>query len=501
MKKSILSIKASHVNSGTSISRKELPVPETKGRVFRHPTLHLETDHEVTTAYGGLCLALDMVKKLRLDRALKEGLDLLKSYRPFTEADHVLTHAYNLFLGGNCIEDIGNIQGSEAVRRMLGAARIPDPTTAGDFLRRFKKSDIKALDSVLDDAQERVWQRKYGRHKAPLALVDLDSNVHRVYGDKKEGADFSYKGYVAYHPLIISLANTQECLRLVNRPGNVPSAAGAGKQVREIAPRLKKHFRQVVYRGDSAFAQQDLYDACEAHNQFFAFVSKEESNFYGLAEEIAESEWKPFLTRQQRARRERPIPAAKRRKRRPNRRRQLALARQKRDLKLCKQWVTEIPYKPVRSKTTFRLVIRRQLIEEHDQTGRLFDLWRYRYVITNLKDRRATEIIDLTYQRCDQEKVIEQLQNGISAMRMPTGSLLANSAYLGCARLAHNMKSWICQLALTPETVRWSWKRFRMAFVFVAAKVVKGARQIRVRLASAHRFLGDILKAHRRLQT
>ena len=58
----------------------------------------------------------------------------------------------------------------------------------------------------------------------------------------------------------------------------------------------------------------------------------------------------------------------------------------------------------------------------------------YRSAITNLPTSYSAEqVIDETYGRCDQENVIEQLQNGVAAMRMPTGSLLANAAYMICA--------------------------------------------------------------------
>ena len=108
--------------------------------------------------------------------------------------------------------------------------------------------------------------------------------------------------------------------------------------------------------------------------------------------------------------------------------------------------------------------------------------------------------MDLTYQRCDQENVIEQLQHGVAAMRMPTGGLESNAAFLTCARLAHNLKAWLAQLALPLETLRWEWKRFRHAFVYVAVRVLRKSRQIHVEIASSHRTAQTILQAHARLQ-
>lgn len=498
MKEHTTPIRASHVNQGTSVSRSQLPSPRTSGRVFRHPKLHVSEERGEATAYGGLSLAAALVRRLGIDRALDQALDLLHSHRPFTESDHVLTHVYNLFVGGTCIEDIGHLQASDPVRRMLGAVRIPDPTTAGDFLRRFEAESLRALDGAIDVGQEGVWRRRYGRKKVGRAIVDLDSHVHPVYGDQKQGADFSYKGPLAYHPLVISLAETQECLRLINRPGNTPSAEGAEAQLEELFPWLLRRFRQVVVRGDAAFCNQKIFDVCEAHGQYFAVVSPAQLNFEALADAVPESAWKPYRSPGERARSaQRP---SRCRRRRPNLRRRLARQRGKRDLKLERQWVAEIPYRPERSRQTYRLVIRRQRIEEHQQ-GELFELWRYRYVMTNLPPSTSTRgVVDLTYQRCDQENIIEQLQHGIAGMRMPTGELLSNAAFLTSARLAHNLKAWLAQLVLPRETMRWEWKRFRHAFVYVAARVLRQSRQIHVRIAASHRSAPTIVQAHARLQ-
>ena len=190
----------------------------------------------------------------------------------------------------------------------------------------------------------------------------------------------------------------------------------------------------------------------------------------------------------------------KRRKRGPNRRRQRARARNKRDLQLKKHWIAEIAYQPNRSQKPYRLIARYQEIEEHEQ-GHLFMLTRFRFALSNLPSSvSAEEVIDLTYQRCDQENLIEQLQHGVTAMRMPTGGMHSNAAFGTCARLAHNLKPWLAQLALPMETMRWEWKRFRRAFVYCAARVVHTGRQVRVHFADSHRFADTILAAHMRLE-
>ncbi len=487
------SIRASHVNQGTAFVGPVGPARRS-GPVLRHPKLQMSSEPSDTTPYGGLALAASLVRSLGLAQDLDRELSLLASHRPFYESDHVLTHVYNLYAGGTCIEDIADLQTSEPVRRILGAERIPDPTTAGDFLRRFDADALKTLDQVIDRAQEKVWKRRYGKRKAERAIVDLDSCVRPVYGDQKEGTDFTYKGSFGYHPLVISLAGTLECLRLVNRSGNTTSADGSESHLRELFPMLGRRFKQVIVRGDSAFAKQAIFDVCEEAGHFFAVVSPQQQNFASLFEALPGEQWKPYREREQREDRPR-----KRRKRGPNRRRERARSRNKRDLQLKKQWIAEIPYRPERSERTYRLIARYQEIEEYEQ-GHLFMLTRFRFAISNLPPSvSAEEVMDLTYQRCDQENLIEQLQNGVAALRMPTGGMLSNAAFGTCARLAHNLKPWLAQLALPPETMRWEWKRFRRAFVYCAARVVHTARQVHVRVADSHRFAGAILAAHARL--
>ncbi len=167
-----------------------------------------------------------MVRSLGIARDLDRRLSLRSAHRPFHESDHVLTHVYNLHAGGTGIEDIADLQTSEPVRRVLGADRILDPTTAGDFLRRFDEGALRSLDHVIDQAHENVWKRRYVNQKAARAIIDLDSCVRPAYGDQKEGTDFIYKGSFGYHPLMIGMAGTMECLRLVNRSGNKGSAVG-----------------------------------------------------------------------------------------------------------------------------------------------------------------------------------------------------------------------------------------------------------------------------------
>jgi hypothetical protein len=205
VKVSIAFERASHVNSGTSVDTEELPWPKATGRVMRHRLLHLESDPRgELTHYGGLVLVQQFVRRFGVAPRLDGALRLFKRHAPYHESDHVLALAYTLYADGTCLEDQSTWQGSEAVRRLVGACRIPDPTTAGDFLRRFTTAqEIEQLSAVIDEVQEAVWSKLAGkvrrrRKKHELALVDLDGHIKPLYGVDKQGADFSYDGRWSY---------------------------------------------------------------------------------------------------------------------------------------------------------------------------------------------------------------------------------------------------------------------------------------------------------------
>jgi hypothetical protein len=109
------------------------------------------------------------------------------------------------------------------------------------------------------------------------------------------------------------------------------------------------------------------------------------------------------------------------------------------------------------------------------------------------------DAVDLTYERCDQENMIEQLGSGLAAWRMPVAEPDGNSAWIESARLAWNLGMWIVQLGLPDEVVRWEWKRFRQTSGYAAAQVICSCRQeLIIRVSAAHRWYASLVAAHQK---
>ena len=115
------------------------------------------------------------------------------------------------------------------------------------------------------------------------------------------------------------------------------------------------------------------------------------------------------------------------------------------NLNLLSEHVTEIEYRPARAKGTYRMIILRKRIEVEKGQKRLFDQQRYLFYVTNVpvKELSTQQVVLESNGRCNQENVIEQLKNGVQALRMPADTLVANWTYLVIAAQAWNLKVWL----------------------------------------------------------
>ncbi len=467
-------------------------------------------DRSTVTPYGGLALASAFLRRFRVAQAIDERVHVLKLHLPYHESDHVIAQALNLYAGGTCIEDQAALQNDEGVLRMLGACRIPDPTTAGDFLRRFEerrnRGSLAGLRAAIDTVQGEVWGKLAGkrRRKRDWAVVDLDGHTKTLYGVQKDGADFDHKGRWSYNVLLASLAGTGECLAVRNRPGNLRSSNGAAKLLDETLPRVKGRFAKVLVRADSDFRPPGCAGGLRGGGRLFRLrgAGGHESALLGRGNPGVGVEAVSNASPPGAAVAAFGGPASWPRRKKRNRRRRRARERGYTTSSWCASGWPRFRGRP----RALEDLPNDSPAPAHRGVGmarsHLFDFYRYRYVVTNLPTSWSpVEVIDATYQRCDQENVIEQMGSGVALWRMPVAEFEGNSAWLEIGRLAWNLGKWIAQLALPAEVVRWEWKRYRQAFVYLAVEVVHRSRQRWLRFSPAHRFLDQLVHAHVQLQT
>ena len=249
-------------------------------KAFRSPSqpllgaqpIHYElADRMRVISMGGLGALHTLVTKLHLPEILNEQVSVLKRHLPYWESDHILSQCYNLLTGGQPLEDINRLRRDEGYLEALGVERLPAPSTAGDFLRRFAAADLVALQEAINQARQPVWQRMKADRRQ-LAILDLDGTIVETEGECKQGMDYcAYKKQWGYGPLLLSLAQTGEVLYVVNRPASQPSHQGAAAWVQRALPHLRPVFETVWLRGDTDFSLTQEFDGWEDEGVLFIF--------------------------------------------------------------------------------------------------------------------------------------------------------------------------------------------------------------------------------------
>ncbi len=465
--------------------------------MFKASNIHYEmAERTAAMNCGGIGAMHLMVQRLGLVEDIDRSLELLKVHLPYHESDHVLNLAYNILAGGQRIEDIELRRQDEVFMNGLGAERIPDPTTAGDFTRRFQVDDIIALEECINRARLAVWKVQ-PKGFLQEAFLDVDGTIAPTYGECKEGMDISYKGIWGYAPLIVSLANTKEVLYLVNRPGNAASQTGSVEWIDRAVALVKPVAGSVTIRGDTDFSHTEQLDRWQAEGTQFILGIDAHPKLVALAEALEQQAWRPFERLPKYEILTEPRPKATRYKE------QVVVEREFENQKLVGESLAEIQYKPTKCGQTYRVVILRKNISVQKGERALFDKVRYFFYITNRKDP-AAKIVGLANGRCDQENVIEQLKNGVNAMRMPVDNLVSNWAYMVMAALAWNLKAWFGLLMPKRERgvelVKMEFRRFLSAVMLLPCQVVRTARRVIYRLLGYNGWLADFFATWERLQ-
>jgi hypothetical protein len=446
---------------------------------------------------GGLGAIHLMVNKLGLRQEIDARLHLLKKHLPYHESDHVLNLTYNALLDGVRLEDIELRRNDEAFLEGLGAQRIPDPTTSGDFTRRFEEADITDLMEITNTVRQRVWKQQ-PRGFLREALIDTDGTIAGTLGECKGGMALSYKGIWGYAPLIISLANTNEVLYLVNRPGNVASHEGCVPWINRAIALVRPHAGQITLRGDTDFTLTGELDRWDGEGIKFIFGMDAHPKVVQLAEGLAPEGWRPLERLPRYEIKTRPRPKRKRVKE--------SLVRFKgyENKVLVGESVAEMEYQPRKCGRTYRLIVVRKNISVQRGERVLFDEVRYFFYITNRRDYQAAEVVSLAHGRCNQENVIEQLKNGVNAMRMPVDDLISNWAYMVMTALAWNLKAWFGLLLPNAERgaelIKMEFRQFLHAIILLPAQIVRTGRRIIYRIMSYNSWLKDLFAAWEHLR-
>lgn len=450
-------------------------------------------------ACGGIGAFHLLAHQTGLAKAIDRSVPLLKRHLPYHESDHVLNIAYNTLAGGTCLDDIELRRNDAAYLDALGARRIPDPTTAGDFTRRFSERNVLALMDGVNAIRVPMWKKRLRRDERREAILDVDGTLAPTTGECKEGMGLSYKGVWGYHPLMVSLANTREPLYLANRPGNRPSHEGAPEWMDRAVTLVRQAFDRVTLRGDTDFSLTRHFDRWTRGATRFAFGMDAMKNLVEIADRLEQTGvFKPL---------ERPVKSARlspARRKKERVKERIVVENGYRNIRLLGEEVAEIRYRPVKCERDYRLVILKKNLSVEKGEHVLFPDIRYFFYITNIEEMTTEGVVHFCNDRCNQENLIEQLKNGLNALRMPVGDLVSNWAYMVMASLAWTLKAWWALLVRDGERreamLTMEFRRFRHAVVDIPAQIVRTGRRILYRLLGYNDWVGTFLRTFERIR-
>ena len=376
--------------------------PDRIGATFDDPNL---------VANAGLLLVSTLSARLGLEALIDATVRLAGRVGGARPGRKVLTLVHAMIAGASHIDHADMLRAGSTAG-VLGH-RVMAPSTLGTFLRAFSFGHVRQLEAVNGHALGRGWAAGAGPGEAPLT-IDVDSTICEVEGHHKQGAAFGYTRVLGYHPLLATRADSGEILHARMRKGSANTARGVRRFLDELIARVRRGGAtgEITVRFDSGFWANETIATLQRLDVRYTMAVR--TNTTGIAAAIAaipDQEWVEIdYTADGRAQ------------------------------------VAECAYTTGSGKhaVTRRLVVRRTRLTDARQL-KLWPDWRHHAFLTDLTGP-AVDVDAFHRRHAVVELAIRDVKEGAGLDHIPSGSFQANSAWLQCAVLAHNLIRWTATL-------------------------------------------------------
>ena len=276
------------------------------------PVKYELADRQEAIGAGGIGTIMQLVKQLDLRKNINRAIPLFKINLPYDEADHVFNIALNLLAGGRCLEHLELRRTDEAYLNAVGAQRIPDPTTAGDFCRRFGEVDVIMLMQGFNRVRTKVWKQQ-PHEFFDTAIIEADGTMVETNGERKEGIGMNHEK--KWGVPSADRDARQHARTALHRQSQVAivRAMNTLRSISTLSIQLCRDagFRKIVLRGDTDFSLTEHFDRWHEDDVEFVFGVDAMPNLVKTADSLEETAWKPL-------RRRKPSPPKTARRRRPS---------------------------------------------------------------------------------------------------------------------------------------------------------------------------------------
>jgi len=357
-------------------------------------------------ANAGLLLTATMAERLGLEALIDSTVKLGGRVGGARPGRKVLTLTHSMIAGGTHIDHADMLRAGSTAG-VLGH-RVMAPSTLGTFLRSFTFGHVRQLEAVNGAALQRAWTA--GVAPTGALVIDIDSTICEVIGKHKQGAGYGYTRKLGYHPILATRADTGEVLHARMRKGSANTQRGARRFIDELVARVRRcgATETLTCRFDSGFWSGDTILALNRLDVRYTMAVRCSSKGINDAiTAIPDDAWTAIdYTDDGEAE------------------------------------VAECDYTTGTGKraVTRRLVVRRTRLTDKHQL-KLWPDWRHFGFLTDL-DGTAVEIDQFHRRHAVVELAIRDLKEGAGLEHVPSGNFHANSAWLQCAVLAHNMIRW-----------------------------------------------------------
>lgn len=399
------------------------------------------------TSNAGLFLMLENTKNNGIFEMIENDLTFESASVNKIKMNHVKTMLSGHFIGIDKLERLKLLKNDPLVREF--DISVKEPETVSRFLSNFSFKTTQMFREI----NFKVFKKLLSKSGLTSITIDIDSSVINVEGHQ-EGATKGYNpkklGNRCYN---VQFAFCDELKAYVTgfvRSGNAYTANGAAELIKEIVATLKAQNLEIFFRMDSGYFDEEIIETIESLGCKYLIKAKA---YATLVSQVTASS-AVFLKG------------------------------------IDGRETAELLIKLDKWKKKRRFVVSRVLKPEKERAqlslleGSEYD---YFFFVTNID--LESEAVVLSYEkRGNAENYIKEAKYDMSVGHLLFKSFWANEAVFQMMMLSYNLFLLFKFDYLDVSEYRQQIKTFRLKYVFLAAKIIKTARSVIMKLSSKYPY-------------